>query len=68
MPIYEMICVKCKHMFEIFVRNGKVSQKCPECGSNSRKLMSSANSNFSKWSDTMKAQIKDALTPQTTEV
>jgi putative FmdB family regulatory protein len=33
MPVYEYVCGKCSHRFEVFVRSGGKAVACPECSS-----------------------------------
>jgi putative FmdB family regulatory protein len=42
MPIYEYVCKKCKHKFEIFHRGGEREKiECPQCkGKEIEKLLS----------------------------
>ena len=39
MPVFEYICSKCLHEFEVFV-DGKEPKKCPKCGAKISKLVS----------------------------
>lgn len=37
MPIFEYICGKCKHEFELLLMDRNERVKCPECGSGKAK-------------------------------
>lgn len=42
MPTYEFKCVNCGHLFERFLSiSDNSSQKCPVCGKNTQRLISS---------------------------
>ena len=40
MPLYEYSCKKCSKQFELLQRIGTESAKCPDCGSECKKLIS----------------------------
>ena len=41
MPIYEFVCLKCGHSFELLMRLKDPNPRCPSCGSEkTRKLIS----------------------------
>lgn len=41
MPLYDYECSKCKKEFEVLQSKNKQSEKCPKCGSVSKKKVSS---------------------------
>lgn len=49
MPIYEYKCNACDKQFEELVKNDQAKVKCPDCGQETEKLMSSNNAITSPW-------------------
>ena len=43
MPLYEYACKKCNKRFEIIQSIGTDSAKCPDCGSECKKLVSATS-------------------------
>ena len=43
MPLYEYACKKCNKRFEIIQSIGADSAKCPDCGSECKKLVSATS-------------------------
>ncbi len=47
MPIYEYLCARCRHPFEVLVRSARQRISCPGCGSKKvTKLLSSFGVNL----------------------
>ena len=42
MPIYEYSCLSCGHKFDLLVKMGAADPICPECGKETKKLVSAA--------------------------
>ena len=42
MPIYDFKCLECGKVSELFVRGAEQVPRCPDCGGNLEKLMSSS--------------------------
>jgi len=43
MPVYEFACSKCGEQLEVLVKLGTKTVKCPVCGKNMLKQMSTSN-------------------------
>jgi putative FmdB family regulatory protein len=52
MPVYEYQCTTCERIFEVItIRKDKDPHKCPDCGHNGKKILSSSTYRMKGYSE-----------------